>query len=134
MRLGVLQVASEDDEVWPLGIDAVDGPMQDIFVALRIAADMGIREKYDLISVEGFWQGRGGIVLTVDFQLVEAYERSVDEDIPDDRHTEESHQIAVVPASFPLMEQAAESQSDDGAEHEHCLGDGDESEQYQINP
>ena len=54
--LSVLNIARKDDQVRVLGIDTVDGPFQNVLIAICIGTHMGIGEQYNLISVEGFGQ------------------------------------------------------------------------------
>ena len=54
-RLDVLQVTSEDNHIWLLGVNAVDGPLQHPFVVLHVTTYVGIREKHDTVAIEGGW-------------------------------------------------------------------------------
>ena len=84
--LDILQVAGKDDHIGLLGVDAVDGALQQPAVMLLVTAYMGIREEHDAITVECLGQVFGYVVCMIDFQLVESHERTPEEDKPYDRN------------------------------------------------
>ena len=98
---------------------------------LIIGTHMGIGEDDDLVAVEGLWQVFRDEGLTIHLHLVEADERPVEQDIPDDGHTEQSHEVTEISTA---PEQLAESKTHDGTQHKHRLGHDNQSEQQQVNP
>ena len=130
LRFCVLNVACKHDHIRMLGIDTVDGSLQDILITGRIRAYMDIREQYHLIPIEGLRKVRRGVGVTIYLQFVEADKRAIDQDIPDDRYTEQSYQVAKV---LLRAKQSADAQTHHREHHKHRLGDGNQSEQQQIH-
>ena len=128
--LGVLDIASKDNHIRMLGIDTVDGPLQDMLISGCIRAHMGIREQHHLIPIEGLGQVRRGVGVTVYLQFVEAYKRAIEQDIPDDWHAEQAYQIAKI---LLRAKQSAYAQSHHREHHKHRLGDGNQPEQQQVD-
>ena len=131
LGFGILDVTQKHDEVWPLGVHAVDGLFQDVLIMLVIRTHMGVGEDHDLVAVEGLWQVFRDEGLAIHLHFVEADERPIEQDIPDDGHTDQSYEVTIILAP---MEQLTDSESQDGTQHKHCLGHGYQSEQQQINP
>ena len=88
--LGVLDVASKDNHIRMLGIDTVDGPLQDILITGCIRAHMGIREQHHLIPIEGLGQVRRGVGVTVYLQFVETNECAPEQYEPYSRDAQQS--------------------------------------------
>ena len=81
-RLYVLQITHKQDDIRFLGIDTVNGSLQQPTVMLLITAHVGIREEHDAIAVEGFGHFLRYVCLVVYLQLVESHERSPEQHKP----------------------------------------------------
>ena len=106
LRVNVLQVAGEHDQVGALGVDTVDGLFEYPLSPLGVGAHMGVGEQHQSVTVKGLRQVRRDEHGAVDLQLPETDEAAVDDHIPDERHAERTDQIADVDTP---MQQLTES-------------------------
>ena len=81
--LDILEVARIDNQVRMLGVNVVDGILEDMLTPL-IGADMRIGKEHDLITVEGGRQVWRGVGLLVYFQFLEPDGRAVKDNEPKD--------------------------------------------------
>ena len=102
-RLDVQQIACEHDHIRLLGIDAVDGIIEYIGVALLVAAHVGIREDHDAIAVESLRKCFGFIFNVVHLKLIEPRECSPEHNKPDDRNRQHTNEVAVVLTGLLLL-------------------------------
>ena len=93
--LGVLEIARIDNQVRMLGIDLVDGILENMLATL-IGADMCIGKDHNPVAVEGGRQVWRGVGLLVHFQFLEPDGGAVDEDKPEQRHQTQADEVAVV--------------------------------------
>ena len=66
---------------------------------LVIGTNVGVGEDHDLVAVEGLWQVFRDEGLAIHLHFVEADERPVEQDIPDNGHTEEPDEITIILAT-----------------------------------